>query len=214
MRTPSQKRGSVLVLVTLLTLVLASFAIVALRSVSRTVQASASYTTRQQSHETSSSANRMASRYVGERYAGVWREMQVPMSNKVGTDSGVLGGTTDLNTRKKIILRGPHLYLTADRFEDFLGLSVTDTKTGLFADATTESFEQRKKATYNVIVRDPYDFPPPPGESAVGNTCSKKLGIFSEATVGEADTDWKAANNVGRMRIGLEGIIANVDCGT
>lgn len=209
MRTPSQKRGSVLVLVTLLTLVLASFAIVALRSVSRTVQASASYTTRHQSQETSSSANRMASRYVGERYAGVWREMQVPMAI-----NGKLGGTADLTIRKDTIMRGPYLYMTADRFDDFLAVGVSSTKTGLFADNSVDSFEQRKTATYNVIVRDPYDFPPPPGESAVGNTCSKKIAIFSEATVGELDTDWTAANNVGRMRIGLEGIIANVDCGT
>ena len=208
MKTLKQKRGSVLVLVTLLTLILASFAIVALRSVSRTVQSSATYTTRHLSSETSYSANRVTSRFVGERYPGVWREMQSPMLGVTGTDKSVLGGSSNMDQRMNVLLRGPYMTLEDAQLTEFLS------GPALFGDASTTSFEDRLTVEYRSVIRDPYDFPPPPGESATGNTCSKKLGIFTEATVGDLDVNWTAANNFGRSRVGIEGVIANVDCGT
>lgn len=204
------KRGSVLVLVTLLTLILASFAIVALRSVSRTVQSSAIYTTRHLATESSNSANRVTGRFVGDRYAGVWREMQAPLYGESSDgDSMVLGGSSDVSSRMDRLMRGPYAKFDNDDLEEFLGGN-----SNLFGDSATPSFENRLNVEYSSIIRDPYDFPPPPGESATGNTCSKKISIFTEATVGDLDVDWNAANNFGRTRLGLEGVISNVDCGT
>jgi len=209
MKKLNQERGSVLVLVTLLTLILASFSIVALRSVSRTVQSSATYTTRHLSGETSYSANRVTSRFVGERYPGVWREMQAPLLGESGADKSVLAGSSNMDDRMNVLMRGPYMTLNEGQMSTFLAGG-----TALFGDSATTSFEDRLTVGYRSVIRDPYDFPPPPGESATGNTCSKKLGIFTEATVGDLDVNWNAANNFGRSRVGIEGVIANVDCGT
>lgn len=60
------QRGSALVLVTLLTLVLAALAIIALRNTARSVQQTATYQTRGQAGEMAASTGRLASKRVGD----------------------------------------------------------------------------------------------------------------------------------------------------
>lgn len=241
MKNPS-KRGSVLVLVTLLTLVLAAFAIVALRSVSRTVQASATYLTRAQAAETADTVNRMSSRYVGERYENVWVHMQAPSSGaecfgpnayadraeclaatgdpdplaQSSDITGLYGGSVDAETTRLVTMLGPHAQYDEDRFSHFLGFTAAISESGLFTDgqAAASSFESLKDTSYRMMIRDPYDFPPPMGEQANGTLCSKKLSFYSEALVGINLADWNGPSNTAQSRVGTQGVIGPVECGT
>ncbi len=234
-------RGSALVLVTLITLVLAAIAIVALRNVSRTIQQSAVYQTRQQAMLTSTGATNLFAKRVGDKASLVYNRMTSRMYQEESTDNDtfVLGGSRDLADRKNLLRSGQYALFRSSEFNDFLPTSSPES--GLFTDGTAASFEQQsgRTTTFRTIVRDPMD-----AQAATGfdnSYCFKKVTLASEATVGATPCDangdcssgdicrggvasttalegfcddgWKRLNTISQTRNGMEGLIGPIECG-
>ena len=186
--------GSSLILVTLVSLVLAAVAIVALRNISRTVQQAAVYQTRQQSMLTSSGAASMFSKRVGDKASLVYNRMtqRIYQEETTDNDRGVLAGGRGMSDRMKQVRGGQYAVFDKGDFADFLPAG---TETGLFtgklADGSqrVESFEgqEGRTTTFRTIVRDPLD-----AQAATGfdnSYCFKKVVIATESTVGAVECD-------------------------
>lgn len=210
------QRGSALVLVTLLTLVLAAIALIALRNTARGVQQTATFQTRTQAGEASASTARIASKRVGDQAPKFWQRMSASLYGKNADDDlGMLGaqGTSagTLNDRKDAVLLGGYVTLTdADFQEMFSGYAGTET--GLFSDGTVPSFESKKESTIRFVIRDPMESNAAAGFGLDQAFCFKKVSMYSEATVGTADDDWKGPNNIAQVRGSIEGLIGPIEC--
>ena len=83
-----QRRGSALILVVLLTLMLAAVSIVALRDIARTTSATATYRTRTQAQLTSDAATRVFANYAGTNATPL---MEVAHHSLFGEDDELVG---------------------------------------------------------------------------------------------------------------------------
>ena len=218
MKHPMQnQRGSALVLVTLLTLVLAALAIIALRNTARSVQQTATYQTRGQAGEMATSTGRLASKRVGDQAPKFWRRMTATMYGQSDDgDLGVLGTSGQTGTasqRLDTILLGPYATLTGDDFKEMFN-GYGGTETGLFSDGTTPSFESRsgKESEVRFVIRDPIESNAAIGFGVNQAFCFKKVSMDAAAAVGDQDDDWTGANNIAQVRTGIEGLIGPIEC--
>ena len=219
------ERGSTLILVVLLTLILSASAIVALRNVARSTQAASVFQTRNQAQLTSDSASRLFADWVGSK-AGTLidamdRSMRGETSGGAGDVFGARGGATpDEETRKTASIVGGSLQFSySDLQSDCAGTCVPliedhsdPRETGLFQLAAGEqTFETQRTARWRVTIRDLTDGFPAVGYS--NEFCFKKATIAAEAQVGRMDARWDRANNVSQARHGIDGMIGPVECG-
>jgi hypothetical protein len=231
-------RGSALILVVLLTLILAATSIVALRDVARSTRGSAVYRTRAQAQLTSDAASRTYADWLG-RYAGTIMKGLKNSERGEETDGNgdswvnVFGGRADggididdsggdptFDERKRsLAVRGPVVVFTDDQLGECAsctpllvnsGASAGDDETGLFrTDDTETTFESRRTSEFRVVTRDIVDGPPAPWYG--DGTCFKKALIAADARVGQVDPDWSKANNVAAARHGIEAFIGPVE---
>lgn len=213
----SNERGSTLILVVLLTLILSASAIVAMRNVARTTQEVGVYRTRAQAQLTSDAANRLFGDYVGNKAPNFVSAMQNSLSGSAGVDDGVWGatGTATPNeaTRQKLATVGAELEFSHTELQTDLLPGYGDVgESGLFQLAPgQETFETRRRARWRVRLRDMSD-----GFPAVGYSegfCFKKATIGAEALVGTMDARWNRANNVAQARHGTDVLIGPIECG-
>lgn len=234
--TMRSERGSALILVVLLTLILSATAIVALRNVARTAQGSSVYRTAAQSDGTSDSADRLFLEYAGGRAGLLVHAMQEAAYGEEslgGNDTGGVygggeetgydldgGGTSLGERRRQLAIRGVDLeFEPRDLADDCSGACtallpnwVDGGESGLFAfNGTSESFETRRKADWRVRIRDLSDGFPAPGYS--DEYCFKTALVASEARVGEPDPTWTRANNVATSRHAISAALGPVECG-
>ena len=192
-RVMRNERGSALVLVTLVSLVLAALAIVALRNIARSVHQTAVYQTRLQSLNTSASAMGLVSRRTGDKASLVYNRMKQGMysNSTVGgnTDSGVLGGSATESARLNTVLAGNWVIYDGHDFDHMYETPTGNGETGLFTDGTEKSFEHRrgKETHFRAIIRDPIESSAATGFSS--NYCFKKVTMVAEATVGAESCD-------------------------
>ena len=229
MRRPSlhNERGSTLVLVVLLSLVLSASAIVALRDVARTTQAAGVYRTRAQAQLTSDSANRLFGDWVGLKAATLIDAAYKGTYGEESAGDDLFGGGSAVGTavsaserRRRAAIIGAQLRFNYDDFWDDCGGGCTPLiddpgiagETGLFTLADGESsFETRRQAVWRVKLRDLADGFPAIGYS--GEFCFKKALVAAEARVGEVDADWGRSNNVAQSRHGTDAMIGPIKCG-
>lgn len=223
----SNERGSTLILVVLLTLILSASAIVSMRDVARTAQAAGVYRTRAQAQLTSASANSLFADWVGNKAATLIDAMQNSTygaeagSTNVygGRDNGPSGSTAQERREGLAILGGELEFNYKDLQSDCGGTCVpliddysNPQETGLFQTAAgQETFETRRSARWRVKIRDLSD-----GFPAVGYSdkfCFKKAVIASESLVGRIDPNWARANNVAQARHAEDAMIGPVECG-
>jgi len=223
MKNPLQnERGSALVLVTLLTLILAAIAIVALRNTARGVQQTATFQTRIQAGESTASVARVASKRIGDQAPKYWRRMTSKLTGEdADNDMGRLGasggGTAgNLADRQDAVLLGPYDELTTADFQSmFKGyVGAGGTETGLYSDGTTVSFEAQKESTIRFVIRDPIESTAASGFGMGQAFCFKKVSMYAESLVsaGTPDEDWTGPNNIAQVRGGLEGLIGPIEC--
>ncbi len=222
--TPRSKKGSALVLVTLLTLIMAALAIVALRNVARSTQQAAVYTTRQQAHMVSSAGTTVVARRVGDKANNVYNRMQANLYgagtstdsggtafNDTGLLSGQATGATAVGNRLDTIRSGAYATFSG---KEFSGLQKNNAGTLRLmgpGGTASPSFEDQRQTDFRVIVRDPIEAQPAEGFSE--DWCFKKVTIATEASVGDVDDDWQSANNFARSRNALDGMIGPIKCG-
>lgn len=218
--TPKTQRGSALVLVMLLTLVMAALAIVALRNTARSVQQTATYQTRGQAGEMATSTGRLASKRVGDQAPKYWNRMNAALYGQADyseDDLGVLGakgaGTGDMNDRVNAVTIGPHAELTQEDFQSIFN-GYTGGETGLFSDGTIASFESQtgKESEIRFVIRDPIESNAASGFGLNQAFCFKKVSMYAEARVGTVDDDWTGSNNIAQVRTGIEGLIGPIEC--
>lgn len=202
--------GSALILVMLILLVLTAVGMVALRDVARTVQQSGVYRVRAQSETFTGSVSEFVSERAGTYAKDYWNEMQKGLENDMGVATG-----TERDARNDM---GAMMTLSQDTGSTgemgMLGNSTAET--GLFYEDSVSkaSFEQAPNEDthdFSVILRDPMDGIPVPGYSS--QFCFKKITIATDATVGQADDEWKKANMVASTQSGSEVLIGPLDCG-
>lgn len=221
-RTPKHKKGSALILVTLLTLIMAALAIVALRNVARSTQQAAVFTARQQAQMTSGAGSAVIARRVGDKASNVYNRMRSNIygqqSNTVGSDSyddiGLVGGeavgAASASNRLDAIRAGAYTVFSGDDFSGFLPVSGGQVR--LMAPATgAPSFEDQRDTDFRVIIRDPIEAQPAEGFSE--KWCFKKVTLATEASVGDLDENWQAANTFARSRSAMDGLIGPIECG-
>lgn len=219
--TPWQnERGSTLILVVLLTLVLSASAIVTLQSVVRTTRAVSTYRTRTQAQLTSNAASRVFADYVGSKGPEYITGLSQSLAGTTGGgDIGVVGAahaaasTPTLAERTDAITTGGTFDLTqADLQTEFLPGYGDPRESGLFQLSAGETtFETRRRVNWRVRLRDLTD-----GFPAVNfgqGFCFKKAVIAAEAQVGSIDGDWSRANNVAVSRHAIDGMIGPYPCG-
>jgi hypothetical protein len=234
----TRPRGSALILVVLLTLILAATSIVALRDVARSTRGSAVYRTRAQAQLTSDGASRTYADWLG-RYAGTLikgiKKGERGEENDGSDDwTDVFGGrhdgaidldgdgTASFEERKRsLAVRGPVLVFTDDELGEDCpapctqllvnsGVVAGDDETGLFrTDDGETTFETRRNSQFRVVTRDLVDGPPAPWYGE--GTCYKKALVAADAQVGLVDPDWSKSNNVASSRHGIEAFVGPVD---
>lgn len=211
------ERGSALVLVTLLTLILAAIAIVALRNTARGVQQTATFQTRIQSGESTASVARVASKRIGDQAPKYWRRMTAKLTGEDADNDlgriGAAGSGGTMQDRQDAILIGPHDELSAADFKSmFKGYGGTET--GLFSDGTTVSFEAQKQTNIRFVIRDPIESNAASGFGMGQAFCFKKVSMYAESMVsaGVPDDDWTGPSNTAQVRGGLEGLIGPIEC--
>lgn len=230
----ARTRGSALILVVLLTLILAATSIVALRDVARDTRGSSVYRTRTQAQLTSDAASRTYSDWLG-KYApmviGGMKKGEAGTETQSGNDyvnvfGGRHDGGIDINgddtltfeeRKRSLAVRGPILELTNEELAEPCPGSCTELldqaggdETGLFRTNTSDkSFETRRENKFRVITRDLIDRPPAPwyGECMI----YKKGLVAAEAQVGQVDPDWNRSNNVATARHGIDAFVGPVD---
>lgn len=213
----NDERGSTLVLVVLLTLVLSATAIVTLRSIVRTTRAVSVFRTRTQAQLTSNAASRVFADYVGNKGPDYIVGLTSSLSGTAGTDVGVTGGqistTPDLDTRTNVVTTGGSFNLSqADLQTEFLPNYGDPRESGLFQLAAgEETFETRRRVSWRVRLSDLTD-----GFPAVNFSqgfCFKKGVVAAEAQVGVLEADWDRVNNVSVSRHMIDGMIGPYPCG-
>lgn len=228
----NNRRGSALILVVLLTLVLAAMSIVALRDIARTTSATAVFRTRTQAQMASGAVVQIFGNYAGNYAPAMFQAGEATLygdeSGTLDTFGGNIDEGIDLNgnstielseKRSTLAARGPvlvfdHRVLTSDCDGECPQMipNPGGSETGLFRNNTTDTtFESQRTTEWRVVARDFTD-----GYPAVGygeGFCFKKATIASEARVGEVDQSWKRSNNVGFARHGMDGMLGPVSCG-
>ncbi len=220
------ERGSTLILVILLSLVLSASAIVAMRDVARSARAAGVFRTRTQAQLTSDAADRLFADWVGNKAASLVDGMK---NSLAGTTSGgvanIVGaqgsnGAPTQADREKLMIEGgqiefSHLDLQSDcggTCVPLLTPYVGSTETGLYQIAAGETtFETRRQTKFRVKIRDLTDGFPAPGYSE--GLCFKKAIIVAEALVGTVDPNWNKSNNVAQSRHMIDAVIGPVECG-
>jgi Tfp pilus assembly protein PilX len=217
-QTRRSDRGSALILVILLTLILSAFAIVALRNVSRSVQQTALFQTRAQAQSTSSSAVNLYTQRAGDKASTIVYAIKSQSLSAAGGQQGVYGGSANAAERLATATAGGHLRVDDDFLVNLIPQATAVTsngkeQTGLFTNSagSRRTFEDSRSSKFEVIVRDLVDGIPAPGYS--GRYCFKKALIASDARVGERDDDWSSANNVAYARHGKEVLLGPIECG-
>lgn len=214
MRTSFWKneRGSALILVVLLGLVMSAMAIIALRNITYTTQAAAVYRTRTQAQMTSDSVVRMYSGWLGQNAATTLAAANARLEHELRT-------AADETERSQAATRGARLERGADEvaempFSPLADVNPSGKETGLFLNADgQQTFESRHTLDWRVQVRDLID-----GYPAIyygDQFCFSKATIAAEATVGEVgvDDDWKGPNNIAVTRHVIDGMVGPRDCG-
>ena len=202
------ERGSALILVVLLGLIMSSMAIVALRNITYTTRSAAIYRTRTQAQMSSDSVVRLYSNWLGQNAATTLSMAQSRLEQD-------LRMATDDAQRNLLISRGPTLGFADDQVPNLPNSPLKDVststyETGLFGMGGV-SFETRHHLDWRVQVRDLVD-----GYPAVyygDQFCFVRATIGAEATVGEADDDWTSANNIAVSRHVVDAMVGPRDCG-
>lgn len=227
----TSQRGSALILVVLLTLVLAAMSIVALRDIARTTSQTAVYRTRTQAQMTSNAAARIFTNYAGANAGPMFEAANATLygengdvlgifgENEEGLDADDDGTVTRTERRATTAVVGPvltfdHRVLTSDC--DGLCPQMIPhpggDETGLFRSANSHiTFETRRTTEWGIVARDFTD-----GYPAVGygeGFCFKKALVASQSRVGVPDPEWTRANNVGHSRHGVDAVLGPVRCG-
>ena len=218
------ERGSTLILVVLLTLILSASAIVALRNVARSTQGSAVFRTRAQAQMLSDSADRLFSDWVGNKASTLVDAMQKANygEDDVSGTADVFGagdnvdGQTMAEKRLGMAILGGELEFSQEDLTTgatpLITPNVDPDESGLFQVAPADkTFESRRKAKWRVKIRDMTDGMPAVGYS--GSFCFKKALVAAEAQVGVTDPDWSRSNNVAQSRHGLDVMIGPIECG-
>ncbi len=207
-----RRRGSALILTMLILLVLSALGMMALRSVSQSVQQSGAYRVRTQADGMSEAAVEYASAQAGNDAKTFWSMMNSAQGN---ASREAIDADSSLADRKSLTRRGAFLELTqrpgtgTDIETDFEHLDTTDTETGLLGSGSFEAAEDHTQ--FSVIIRDPLDGPPAPGYGE--QYCFKKVTIASRALVGQPDRDWTGSGMMAESRHGMETFIGPIECG-
>lgn len=217
-RKGQSQRGSALVLVVLLSLVLSALAIVAMRNVARSARQASVFHTRAQSQNTSSSAVNLYSQRAGDKAAGIVTAIKSKAFGESGGMAGTYGASANEADRLATATAGGFLLLTDDELTKVLpqAANLTSTskeQTGLFTNSagSNRTFEDERSSSFQVIVRDLVDGIPAPRYS--GGYCFKKAFIATESRVGETNDDWDAIANVAYSRHGKEVLLGPIECG-
>lgn len=218
-RKGHSQRGSALVVVILVTLLLSALSIVAMRNVARSAQQASVFHTRNQSQNSSSAAVNLYAARAGDNAAQIVKGIKEKGFGQAGGTSNVFSGTANEADRLATATAGGYLKRSDD---DLVGLlpestSLTSTsreQTGLFTNSAlnNRSFEDGRSGRFEVIVRDLVD-----GIPAVGfgeQFCFKKAFIASESRVGISTDDFGGINNVAYSRHGKEVLMGPIDCGS
>ena len=218
------RRGSALILVLLLSLILSATAIVALRDVARSVQNSAVFRTRVQAQQTSNAVVQVYTARTGNKADAVITAIEESMYGKEGTGAtdptGVFGGGHDTTSslsfeerRRAQAVMGGHVEFTNTELAALLGTPPAG-ETGMFTDSagSARSFESRRQSQWRVIVRDLMEGPKAEGYSQ--EYCFKKAVVGAEALIGQPDDDWTGPNNVALTRHTQDALIGpSMKCG-
>lgn len=216
------ERGSALILVMMILLVLSAVGMVALRDVSRTVQQAGAYRVQSQARTFSDSAAQYATKRAGDDAKSFWQMMTSSHVNDLSElGSGDRMGTARLGAYAKLTQRPGD---STTKETDFPELHTTTDETGLFyndANSAAVSFETKenqaaaddsvKNTSFTVVLRDPIDGIPAPGYSS--NYCFKKVTVASRARVGKIDPEWEGSNMIAEERTVSEALIGPVECG-
>lgn len=233
------ERGSALILVVLLTLILAAMSIIAMRDVARTTSATSIFRTRMQAQATSDAAVQVVTDYLGNNAWSLVGGAKATLEGNEGGEVGRFGGADDTGIdldgdsnltigerRRTAVVRGAILeYDQTDLTEDCpdgdadgnpdcpaLINEEGPTESGLFRNDTSQStFETRRTAAWRVVARDFVDGFPAIGYG--GDYCFKKALVASEARIGVVDQTWKGSNNVGNSRHGMDAMLGPFECG-
>lgn len=210
------ERGSALIIVILVTLMLSALAIVAMRDVARTAQQSSVFHTRNQAQNTSSAAVDLYSIRAGDKASGIVTAIKSRALGESGGSSGIYGGSASAADRLATATAGGYLLLQDDELDAFLPESQALTsrsteQTGLFTDSALgkRSFEDERSARFEVIVRDLVDGIPAPGYS--DRYTFKKAFIATESRVGTINDDFEGINNVAYSRHGKEVLLGPIE---
>ena len=217
------ERGSALILVMMILLVLSAVGMVALRDVSRTVQQAGAYRVRSQARTFSASAAEYATKRSGDDAKGFWQMMTKSHVNDLSElGSGDRMGTARMGAFVKLTQRPGD---STTKETGFPELNTTTDETGLFynsANSAAVSFETKenqsaaddteKNTSFTVVLRDPIDGIPAPGYSS--NYCFKKVTVASRARVGQTDPEWEGSNMVAETRTVSEALIGPIECGS
>jgi len=208
------ERGSTLILVVLLTLVLSASAIVTLQSVVRTTRAVSVFRSRAQAQLTSDASARTFGDFAGNKGPGWISGSTTALEGETGTDRGVFGatgGNTPTQERRvDVVTTGAVIEQSFEQLQGEL-LNGSANESGLFQiNSGEKTFETRRNVKWRVRVSDMIDGIPAPmfGDGY----CFKKATISAEAQVGKIDTNWNRANNVAVSRHMLDGLIGPYKC--
>jgi hypothetical protein len=203
-------RGSALILVLLIMLALSAIGLVALRSISRSIQQSGMYRVRTTASVFSDAVSQFMTKRLGDKASS----MMGAMDRMQQMDMETLG--TSMQKRRQLVSGGSPLVLRQrpgqqTNFDQVLNTRSGD-ESGLFTNGTKPSFEGAEPSSgFDVIIRDPLGGIPVPGYS--DRYCFKKVTIATRADIGDFSQSWDKPRQVGLGRTVVEGLVGPVECG-
>ena len=215
------ERGAALVAVLLLTMVLSTLGLIAMRNTVHSMQMSGSYRIRQQADLTSDSALTFVSARAGDKPAAYLGRMRATAEAAGQSEAAYERGAFDIF--------GSEAYKGTDRTQGQI-FDTSNPETGLFLDPAINGLSSHESdgafgtVSYRVVMRDMVEGPPPVGSSS-NKFCSKKIFFASEAryearqlqVAGEGQNEnfasWQRPSRSGQSLTGLEGWVGPVACG-
>ena len=212
--TRQTERGAALVAVLLLTMILSALGALAMQNTFYSMQLSGNYRMRRQAAETADAALTFFSVRTGDKPINYLSRMSVEQRMEEAQGVALSNQLND---------RGAMARFKASDFQTGGITSPLTGETGFFSgtDLTTRSHESDASlgaVSFEVVIRDPSNGPPPPGSDNA--FCSKKVYIGSRATydalerVGAevSDRNWTKPARAASSMVGLEAWVGPVPC--
>ncbi|GEM_PF-3005825 len=229
MRIPNEK-GSALLLVLMITLVLSAFGLVAMRDIARGVHQSASFRVRTQAATISDTATSAFSMRAGNQASGYLYAMKATTNRKNGSSTSFGGNDPSLYNysgpyfQETLASHGGFIVFRHDELatgtsgllsNPFGATSQQKGESGLFRGPASlsdaASFEVQNKTQFEVILRDIKAGIPAPGFSE--RYCFKKGVVAARSRVGEVPA---TLGEPARLAVGIHSndiLLGPVECG-